>query len=109
MKSKTILSELENEFLRIKEQIIKKIGPDKIILFGSLAKKQASLTSDIDIIIIKNSKSSFKERMNELYTVIDYRYPTDMFYYTPEEVSRMKQNNSFVRKSLNEGVVVYEK
>ena len=109
MKSESILHELENEFLEIKQQIIQKINPEKIILFGSLAKKQVFLTSDIDLIIIKKTSKSFKERMNELYTLIDYKHPTDMLFYTPEEISRLKENNSFVKKSLSEGITVYEK
>jgi predicted nucleotidyltransferase len=109
MKSENMLDALTAEFESIKSQIIQKIDPDKILLFGSLAKKNVSLTSDIDIIIIKETERSFKERMNELYSIIDYRYPTDMFYYTPDEIQRLKEKNYFIKHALSEGIWIYEK
>lgn len=109
MKQENRLSLLKTEFERIKKQIIEKIDPEKILLFGSLAKEKVSLTSDIDIIIIKETERTFKERMNMVYMLIDYRFQTDMFYYTPEEIERLKDKNYFIKHALREGIVVYEK
>ena len=109
MKSNTIHDELGEELSRIKDQIIREFEPEKIILFGSLAKKGVSLTSDIDLLIVKDTTLSFKERMNILYSTIDYRYPTDMLFYTPEEIDRMRKFNPLIKNVLKEGVCVYEK
>ena len=109
MRSDKILSQLEEEFKAIKSQIIKKIDPEKIILFGSLAKKNVSLTSDIDILIIKETEKSFKERMYEIYQKIDYQWQTDMLFYTPEEIKRLRKKNMFLKHILQKGIVVYEK
>jgi hypothetical protein len=32
-----------------------------------------------------------------------------MFWYTPEELEKMKKTSSFVRHALEEGVVLYER
>jgi predicted nucleotidyltransferase len=107
--SQKCITEMEREFAGIRRQIIEKIDPDRIMLFGSLARKDVSRSSDIDILIIKKTRKSFKKRMCELYDKIDYRWPTEMLCYTPAEIQRLKGKNMFLKNVLREGLVVYEK
>ena len=109
MRSKSCKKEFEREFDRIKDQIIRKIDPERIILFGSMVKNTFTITSDIDLLIVKETSLTFKERMNYLYSHIDYNLPTDMLYYTPGEIDRLSQTNPFIKMALKEGVCVYEK
>jgi predicted nucleotidyltransferase len=46
-------ADIQKEIDTIKEQIIKKYKPDKIILFGSAARGDFNLDSDVDLLIIK--------------------------------------------------------
>ena len=109
MKNRNFLKKIELEFKSIKDQIIKTIDPEKIILFGSFASENISIRSDIDLLIIKDTDKSFKERMYEIYQKIDYKLPTDMLVYTSEEIKRLKDKNMFLKHILNTGKVVYEK
>ena len=45
--------DLDKEILDITQQIIKKYSPEKIILFGSAARDNASPDSDADFLIVK--------------------------------------------------------
>ncbi|MBI5417073.1 nucleotidyltransferase domain-containing protein, partial [Candidatus Poribacteria bacterium] len=63
-----------------------KIGykPDKIILFGSYAKGQTDSDSDIDLLIVKNSKIRRDERDKEIRKLLEeIKFPLDIFVYTP--------------------------
>jgi len=108
MINKNINQKLNQELDQIKEQIINYFQPEKIILFGSLAKKEATLSSDIDLLIIKDSNLSFKERMYLIYDKIDYQVPLDMFFYTPEELNCLEKKSTFIKKIMQEGKIIYE-
>jgi len=54
----------------LKNQIVstfKPFNPAKIILFGSVARKEHDDESDIDLIIVYNTEKRFMERLRELY------------------------------------------
>ncbi len=81
----------------------------KVILFGSLAKGEASRRSDIDLVLIIRSKKSFLKRYDDfidLFALFPYM-ELDFFLWTPEELAKMK-DRPFVRRLLQEGIVLYE-
>lgn len=82
------------------------MGARKIILFGSSARKEIGLLSDIDIIAIMQTKMGFVDRTREIYRNIKPR-SVDILVYTPKEFSRMK-NSAFLRNSLKDSKVLYE-
>ncbi|MCM8792843.1 MAG: nucleotidyltransferase domain-containing protein [Candidatus Omnitrophica bacterium] len=99
-----ILKEQLNHILnRIDKNQIK-----KIILFGSLAKGRIGLTSDIDLIIIKNTRKPFLKRLEEMYQKIQPMVGVDLLVYTPEEFLVMQKTNNFIQRVLREGKVLYE-
>ncbi len=77
------------------------MGPDAVLLVGSVATGEARESSDIDLIVVGPSTLSFKERMDLIYDLIAFGHETDVFWYTPEELARMvARGNSFVRTAL---------
>ena len=94
---------------RISRDMVSRLNPQRILLFGSVAREEARETSDVDLIAIAESEMSFKERMNYLYSEIERHEDIDMLWYTPEELERMKKTSSFVRHALEEGVLLYER
>jgi predicted nucleotidyltransferase len=49
---------LKSELVRIVE-VLKKAGVERIILFGSIAKDEIGPTSDIDLIVVQETKKRF--------------------------------------------------
>lgn len=98
---------LDRELESILEQL-KKFNMKKAILFGSLARGEVGITSDIDLIVVLESDKPFHKRLKELYREIDYHEPLDLLAYTPEELERTLEVSSFLRHALKEGKVVYE-
>lgn len=99
----TILSSLRNIAKKIQEDYRVK----DIILFGSIARDDYGLYSDADILIIleQSDKKRYFDRIPELleYFLISIIH-VDIFPYTVEEISRMRDNNAFIKRAISEGV-----
>ncbi len=84
--------------------------PEKIILFGSMARGDADEYSDIDLIVIKDTKQRFVRRLVEITAFIPLDIGVDVLVYTPTELEAMlAEGNPFIEHALEEGKVVYEK
>ncbi|CAG0966772.1 hypothetical protein METP3_01194 [Methanosarcinales archaeon] len=98
---------LKSELKRVVNEL-KKAGVERIILFGSLAKDDIGPESDIDLLVVQETKKRFMDRLSELYEVINPRYALDLLVYTPLEFNEMKENTTFIKKILSEGKLLYE-
>lgn len=90
---------------------LKSYGPEKIILFGSAVRGDTNGYSDLDIVVIKNTKKRFLERLIEVSKFIrDDLFPIDVFVYTAKEFKVMQEEqNSFIEQVLKEGRIIYKK
>lgn len=101
---------IQNEVNKITAQIIKSYQPEKIILFGSLARGNFSEDSDVDLLIIKETKDSKIDRIKKILFTVDYNLPFEPLVYTQDELEkRQKLGDSFILAVLSEGKVLYEK
>lgn len=102
-------SELLNE---IKEKL-QSVFPgivEKVILFGSNAKGNASEDSDYDILIIvkKNYKWELKNELIDLIYDFDLKYDllTDIKIISKEELNTIKGKQPFIRDAFEFGIAV---
>jgi len=87
----------------------KKLNPVKIILFGSWCRDEEDKYSDVDIIVIYETKKRFLDRLEELYLMWDIPVAFDILAYTPVEFEEMlKEKNPFIKKINREGEIIYE-
>lgn len=95
------------------KQILKSLKmyqPQKVILFGSYAKGTNDQYSDIDLVIIKNTRRRFLDRIKDVIEIIKPSFAIDILVYTPREFQKMfSEGNLFVESVIREGKVVYEK
>ncbi len=97
----------------IKNIIIEKLNPEKIILFGSYAKGVQDENSDLDIlIVIKDSNEPRFKRARgirkNLWGITDI--PKDILIYTSDEINYwLKIPFSFIYTIINEGKKIYER
>ena len=91
---------------------LKAYQPEKIILYGSLARGEPA--KDIDLLVIKKTKKSYFSRLQE----INQRYlnrwqldvPLDLTVYTPDEFDRAKREKRvFVDQVEKYGRILYQK
>ena len=92
----------------IKEQIINKYSPRKIILFGSQAKGTATKKSDIDLCIIKDTDNK-RTLVVEMYMNIESNKPFDLLIYTESEWNECANDiTSFAHLISQKGVEIYD-
>ena len=83
--------------------------PEKIILFGSVARGDGDEFSDIDLIIVKTTDTRFIQRQVDATNLVPGDILVDIFVYTPEEFQNMIDDNSpFIERVLADGIVLYE-
>lgn len=101
--------DFEKEIQNITQQIIEKYKPEKIILFGSAARGEPNLDSDVDFLIIKKETPLYgADRIRELSRIIERNIPVDLLIYRPEEFQkRLQMGDPFLKSILEEGKVLY--
>jgi uncharacterized protein len=82
----------------------------KAILFGSLARGEETQHSDVDLILIQDTKKRFWDRYDGIQLALGEaagKYTVDALIYTPEELEAIKER-TFIRQALREGITLYE-
>jgi len=102
--------QFDKEIQNIVNQLVRLYKPEKIILFGSLAKDQIKQGTDIDLFIIKSDVPKLGvDRIRQLDALIKYKLATDFIVYKPQELEqRLKLGDPFVKTILKEGKVLYD-
>lgn len=90
----------------LKKRINRKFKLEKMILFGSRARGDYFLTSDVDLILVSNdfAKFEFRERIAEILDYWDEGIDIEPLCYTPEEFERKKKQIGIVKQAVEEGV-----
>jgi predicted nucleotidyltransferase len=98
--------EIENLVRRIAERA----QPERILVFGSYAKGTARATSDLDILVVRDTDLPMAQRAADLTPICaGYLVPIDLHVYTPEEVREYaKEEHSFLHTVLQTGWTVYD-
>jgi len=86
-------------------------NPEKIFLFGSYASGNPTLDSDLDLLIIQNSKLPRHKRVFEIRkSLIGSMIPLDIIVYTPEEFESEKEiRYSFINNAIKTSKLLYER
>jgi uncharacterized protein len=98
---------IKEEIDSIKEQIVTKYNPSKIILFGSQTKGTATRKSDIDICIIKDAEDK-RKLLIDMYINIESNRPFDLLLYTEDEWKHcIDDSTSFAYLINKKGIKIY--
>lgn len=103
---------VDEDLLRdVVQRILSVTQPERIILFGSYARGDATEESDIDILIVQHSDLPRYKRATPIRLALRGLFPSkDIVVYTPEEVEEWKSaSTSFIASVLREGRVLYER
>ena len=102
------LQQLEQNLTRIIAALRTHYQPEQVIVFGSLASGNVTETSDLDLLIVKETDKRFYDRIRDVVKICDYDIGVDFLVYTPKELMEAGKNNAFVRDEiLSKGKVVY--
>jgi predicted nucleotidyltransferase len=96
---------------KIIEVITRSADPDRIILFGSRARKDNKKSSDYDICVLKHGVSRRRQLAMQLYRdLYGIGVPVELIVETPEMFEKIKDNPFLIYHAIaNQGKVIYEK
>ena len=90
--------------------LIEEYEPERIVLFGSMARGNVGEWSDLDLLIVKETSDSFLERSKEVALLCRALVGADYLVYTPDELDEMiERGNPFLLEALKEGRTLYER
>ena len=90
-------------------QALQSYHPQRIILFGSVARGEADADSDLDVLVIKDTIDPFVRRLEAMAELCPLGVHADILVYTPDELRQMvEEGNPFILQALREGRTVYE-
>lgn len=97
---------------RIKEiahQIVEHSHPQKIILFGSYAYGTATMDSDVDLLVMMDTKEKPLHVAAEIAAAIDHPFPLDIVVFTPADWNAsLARKGIFATEVMTKGMVLYE-
>jgi predicted nucleotidyltransferase len=84
-------------------------GAEEAYLVGSFARGEWDDYSDIDLIVVKETKQNFLERMLEFTKKYHPGCAFDVLIYNSEEFAKMASISGFFRHAMKDAVKIYEK
>jgi predicted nucleotidyltransferase len=102
-----MLTVKEIEF--IKEKLVERFKPGKVILFGSQARMDSDKDSDVDLLVIIDSLTNRRKLMIEMDKALKgLNYARDIVILSSEEFERDKLiPGTIARYAHKEGKVIY--
>ncbi|RKY80905.1 nucleotidyltransferase domain-containing protein [candidate division KSB1 bacterium] len=84
--------------------------PELVILFGSGANGKFDKDSDIDLLIVKETKKRPLWRRIEVRKILATEQPVDVIVYTPDEFNKLKKDGrSFIKDVIINGKILFER
>jgi predicted nucleotidyltransferase len=102
--------EIFERLQKISERLKKEYHAEKVILYGSYARGEATEDSDVDLFIITPTDERFFERMATVKTVVHdlrWRLPFSPIVLTQAELEeRKKVGDQFIEEILQSGIEI---
>ena len=104
-------TEIRGLLRSITRKLIKSYHPKKVILFGSFARNEQRRSSDLDLLIIKNTAQPPKTRWMTVRKILrrfTRQIPISPMVYTEKELAeRLAAGDFFIREIVAEGKVLH--
>ncbi len=97
---------LEDELGRI-VAALPGLGVQRAIVFGSAGRGDVRGQSDLDLILIADSREPFSERCARFYGALTPSLGLDLLVYTPQEFEELRAR-PFLTRALADSRIVYE-
>ena len=108
VRRKAYVTKLEESVQRMVKVLSRLPEVERVILFGSYARGRRDLLTDLDILVVMDTRLDILARTTFIYEQLFLPVDYDVLVYTPLELERWKEQ-PFLRQILEEGKVLYEK
>ena len=102
---------VEDIIPRMVARIVDQFQPLRVILFGSYARGDANVNSDVDLLVVLPDTTDKRQSAIAIRRALaDFPVPKDIVVTTPEEIARRGNLiGTLLRPALREGKVLYER
>jgi len=91
------------------DRIGERFSPQRIILFGSRARGEASAASDVDLLVVMNFRGLSARMAARILNAVEPEFAVDLIVRTPAELRRrIAQRDAFLEDAVRRGKVLYE-
>jgi uncharacterized protein len=101
---------IDAELARIVERL-RTLDPERVILFGSVARGDFHEDSDIDLVVVLDTTERFIDRISRVLAVVDQiDFDIEPHVYTPREYEELRQRCGTIPEvAEHEGKVLYQR
>ena len=90
------------------ERLVERYAPQKVILFGSLARGAGRWDSDADLMVVMPFEGSHLHKIREIRKTCQATFPLDLLLWRPEEAAaRYQQGDPFLKEAFEHGQVLH--
>lgn len=90
------------------QRLVERFAPEKVVLFGSLARGESRWDSDADILVVMPFEGSSFEQRLEMLQVGAPQFPVDLLLCRPEALQqRYAWGDPFIRDAMDHGEVLH--
>ena len=90
-------------------RVVEVTEPERIILFGSVARGEMNRHSDVDLLVVKDAPDLRQLTAKVYRRLYGVGVAVDIVMVTPQDVERYKDSHALIIKpALREGTVIYD-
>lgn len=90
------------------QRLVEQFAPEKVILFGSLARGGARWDSDADILVVMPYQGRPLAKIREIRKSCRPSFPLDLLIWRPEDIEpRYRWGDPIIREALDHGEVLH--
>jgi predicted nucleotidyltransferase len=90
-------------------QLLASLGAVRVVLFGSLARDEVDIGSDVDLLAVMPAERSGKEWSRLIHPRIEADVAVELLVFNSTEFAGQVSGSSFLRSIVETGRVLYEK
>jgi predicted nucleotidyltransferase len=109
--SRTVSESARRWLPEMTDRVVQKFHPERVILFGSQARGEATSDSDVDILVVVPDGSDVKRTTTAIYEELDdLPIAKDVVVVTPTDVTTFgRLVGTILKPALEEGISIYER
>jgi uncharacterized protein len=100
---------LDSEIQAFVDQVVAEFSPQRVILFGSYARGDATPDSDVDLLVVMPTQKRTVQQALDIRRQVSCHFPLDLLVRTPSDIhERLILNDCFYHSIVAEGKTLYE-
>jgi len=90
--------------------LVEKYQPERVVLFGSHARGEAGLDSDVDLLVIMPFEGKPVDQALHIRRHVKKHFPLDLIVQTPETTKeRARAGDPLLKEALSQGQTLYDR